>query len=253
MLRRQRHDAPWPQRSLPLHRPLALCSDKMGIPLGTSLGKHCNTVLKLNNEALDVDVVVTSFLESNIHSLRHNYFHLNRCGPHAYNVPSAPQRADPYAGVIVIVSSVIMLVPLDRTVHVHQRCPSAAALCPNGPSLRFPSAAIFPARVSIPCNWRTTAHRDSSLWKPRNAGTPATASVLSLSASCVGSVFADVGTSASTAPCTCRPPARGRPEALHHRLQSLLPARGKVPAKTVVIALITAMITVVDLLGAGRW
>lgn len=56
-----------------------MCSDKLGIPLGTSLGKHCNTVLKLSNEPLDVDVVVTSFLENNIHSLRHNYFHLNRC------------------------------------------------------------------------------------------------------------------------------------------------------------------------------
>lgn len=58
--------------------PVVRCSDKLHIPLGTSLGKHCNTILKLSNEPLDVDVIVTSFLESNIHSLRHNYFHLNR-------------------------------------------------------------------------------------------------------------------------------------------------------------------------------
>lgn len=54
------------------------CSDRLGIPLGTSLGRHCRPVATAGGALLDVDVVVTSHLQSNMHGMRHNYFHLNR-------------------------------------------------------------------------------------------------------------------------------------------------------------------------------
>jgi hypothetical protein len=47
--------------------------------MGTSLGRHCDTLVKSDGSVLDIDYVVTSLLSSNVHSLRHNYFHLNRC------------------------------------------------------------------------------------------------------------------------------------------------------------------------------
>lgn len=224
----------------------------MGIPLGTSLGKHCNTVLKLNNEPLDVDVVVTSFLESNIHSLRHNYFHLNRCGPHACSTPSAPERADPYAGVVV------------------RRCAGGGRAGSTGQNSACTSEALvsrsslaewpissLPRSCCCPC----PCFNPMQLAHDRSQGQQSFETEECRNASCGmpllfigGSVFAGVGTSASAAPSTGRPPAHHRPEAWHYWPQSLLPFRGKFLAKTVVIALITAMITAVfDLLGAGRW
>lgn len=141
--------------------------------------------------------------------------------------------------------AVIVLVPPDRTVHAHQRCSSAAALWPNGPSLRCPCFnPMHPVHDHSQGqqSFETEERRNASCGMPlRFTG-------------CGGGVYAGVGTSASAAPSTGRPPAHHRPEAWHYWPQSLLPFRGKFLAKTVVIALITAMITAVfDLLGAGRW
>eukprot|EP00892_Ulva_mutabilis_P003595 jgi/Ulvmu1/1607/UM111_0036.1 len=50
---------------------------KLGVPIGSSLGRHCQPVPKVGGGVLDVDVVVTSHLQSNMHGMRHNYFHPN--------------------------------------------------------------------------------------------------------------------------------------------------------------------------------
>jgi Alpha/beta hydrolase of unknown function (DUF900) len=62
-----------------MHECTWCCSERRRIPLGTSLGRHCSTIIKDDGGVLDVDFVATAFLTSNIHSQRHNYFHLNRC------------------------------------------------------------------------------------------------------------------------------------------------------------------------------
>lgn len=45
------------------------------------LGKHCGTCMGSTGEILDIDFVSTTFLCSNVHGVRHNYFHLNRFLP----------------------------------------------------------------------------------------------------------------------------------------------------------------------------
>ena len=53
------------------------CSAKLGVPLGASLGRHCRPVPQVGGGVLDVDVVVTSHLQSNIHGIGNKSFHLN--------------------------------------------------------------------------------------------------------------------------------------------------------------------------------
>ena len=55
-----------------------LCRRKLGVPLVKPLGKHCDTCVGSDGHILDVDFVSTTFLSSNVHGVRHNYFHLNR-------------------------------------------------------------------------------------------------------------------------------------------------------------------------------
>jgi hypothetical protein len=47
--------------------------------MAACLGQHCDTCIDSSGNVLDVDYVATTFLSSNVHGLRHNYFHLNRC------------------------------------------------------------------------------------------------------------------------------------------------------------------------------
>ena len=57
---------------------VVLCRRKLGVPLVKPLGKHCDTCVGSDGHILDVDFVSTTFLSSNVHGVRHNYFHLNR-------------------------------------------------------------------------------------------------------------------------------------------------------------------------------
>jgi hypothetical protein len=53
----------------------------LGVPIAKPLGKHCDTCINSDGEILDVDFVSTTLLSSNVHGVRHNYFHLNRHAP----------------------------------------------------------------------------------------------------------------------------------------------------------------------------
>lgn len=57
------------------------CRERLGTPIAKSLGQHCSTCIDSGGAVLDVDYVSTTFLSSNVHGMRHNYFHLNRSAP----------------------------------------------------------------------------------------------------------------------------------------------------------------------------
>jgi hypothetical protein len=61
-----------------------VCRRKLGVSIAKPLGKHCDTCINSDSEILDVDFVSTTLLSSNVHGVRHNYFHLNR---HASSPP----------------------------------------------------------------------------------------------------------------------------------------------------------------------
>ena len=51
----------------------------LGVPPAKPLGLHCDTSVCRDGDILDVDNVSKTFLFSNVHTVRHNCIHLNRC------------------------------------------------------------------------------------------------------------------------------------------------------------------------------